>query len=49
MELLSLMFLLYFRMELSDLKKQNRHSEKISYILGNRTFWPQAEKKFEKL
>ena len=34
LELFSLIFFLYFRRELSNLKKIKTHSEKISYILG---------------
>ena len=41
MELFSLIFL-YFRRELSQLVKNTR-SEKISYILGNETFYNNSQ------
>ena len=45
MELSCLIFFLYFKRELSEpkkLKKKKKHSEKISYMSGNGTFYPQA-------
>ena len=42
MELSRLIFFLYFRRELSQLVKDTR-SEKMSYILGNETFYNNSQ------